>query len=158
MEYLFFLIVLVFLSAVGCEPASAAESAPLLAAGATVTGYMGFFLVLAAMVWLGCWFGKRDRAKVKADLLKTKSTKAYYEIRERYGPVSGVTFAVYRELDGVWCKLSPDFDSLYQAEGRVLDYIRQDGEANRVRLVHRYERDGTPIPPAPALHAADKRP
>lgn len=157
MEYLFFLILLVFLSAVGCEPANASSADTLLANAPTVTAYVAFFTVLAALVWLGCMMGKRDRAKVKADLLH-KKPKAYYEIREKCGQVSGRTFAVYREVNGVWCKLSPNFDSLYKAEMRILDYIRQDGEVNKVRLVHRYERDGTAIPPAPALAFPDNRP
>lgn len=46
-----------------------ADAAPLLASGDTVTGYVAVIVTFVALVALGIFFGKRDRAKIKADLL-----------------------------------------------------------------------------------------
>lgn len=46
-----------------------AEASPLLAGGNTVTGYLGVFVVFFSLIALGIFCGKRDRAKIKADLL-----------------------------------------------------------------------------------------
>ncbi len=46
-----------------------ADASPLLAGGNTVTGYVAVIVTFAALIALGIFFGKRDRARVKADLL-----------------------------------------------------------------------------------------
>lgn len=164
------IIMLLILVMSGC-----AEAAPLLASGNTVTGYVAIIVTFAALVALGIFFGKRDRAKIKADLIpkvepkKVSGPKPTYRIKEfRVKTEKGVVsvFKVQRyvvEYDNMstfryWVDLSDEFTHLAGAEAWLVKHLEVIRQLNVPTLSHEYTDKGDPIPPAPALYFPDNRP
>lgn len=161
--FLLLLIAILLLWAIMPDPV---QAAPLLADAHPVMGYLGIFVTFAVLIALGILLGKRDRPKVKADLIPPSKAKpqqkSLYRIKETRVVDGDKVLSVFTVeqrhewsdsgLHGMaWASISDEFTHLAAAEAHLVRHLQLMKELTGPKLTHEYFRDGTPVPPAPPL-------
>ena len=158
----------------GLGLAQASTVTPLLASPVPSVVYGALFAVTVGfLILLGCYCGKRDRAKIKKDLLGTKATPVQapvvaeppmyriqeYRVVSQGGQVSSV-FKVeqWDHLEKFYFSICKGSTTLAGAEALLVQRLEVVKQLNAPKICHEYERDGTPVPPAPKLSFPDNRP